>query len=357
MGNHSQKLKSKKMKNSLLTLFVFIQISAFAQPVFNFNNLIGDSDELSYKKAIIDGGLGILDGNQIWNFTGLDNDTGEVVALRDLSQFPVLNAPADANKFLVKTYESSALPNNQSNFYKADTSGLYQLTMRTNELNYVAFSTPYKELIFPVVYNPDQILSNTSLTFTDIDPFSEGDSIRTHRNIDLYYSVPAYGTLSTPNYQNIQVLLVQRLEAVTDSVELYQNGVWTSFPSETYFIDYYDFISPSEGYYILRAKTIEGEKGTAYEIYHLVSRVIIGVDEVDNKRVSIYPNPANDFIHIQTDLPIKNVELLDLHGRKVKGWMSSQENILQVSDLNAGFYFLKYTVGVQSFTNKIIIQH
>ena len=345
------------MKNTLLTLISFLNLGLSAQPVFNLENLIGDSHELTYKKATIEGGLGPMTGSQQWNFSGLESDSGITVTLRDLSQLPPLNAPAGANKLLVKLFESGASPEDQFNFFKADASGLEQLTIRADGLKFSAFSTPIRELNFPVVYDPDQVLYSTSVTFTEPAPFTEGDSIRTHRSIQLIYSVPSYGTVNTPAYSNIEVLVIQRLETVTDSIEYFTEGNWTSLPSETYFNEYYDFLASSLGYYVLRAKLIDDFKNTGYEIYHLVGTQIVNTQNVKSNNLNFYPNPASDFIQIQSDAPFDCIELYDLQGRIIKTQISNQDNVIQISDVNSGFYVLKCTRNGTSFSKKIIIQH
>jgi len=80
------------------------------------------------------------------------------------------------------------------------------------------------------------------------------------------------------------------------------------------------------------------------------------IPEVINESLVIFPNPAQDFIQIQSEVPLDIIELFDLQGRKLKSCVPNQENVIQVSDLNPGVYLMKCTQGKNIFSRKIIIQ-
>lgn len=73
---------------------------------------------------------------------------------------------------------------------------------------------------------------------------------------------------------------------------------------------------------------------------------------IDGKRsISVYPNPATDVIHIYGNFD--NAQLINLKGQKVT---VAKDSEIQVSDLNAGIYFLNINTGNTVETHKIIIK-
>ncbi|MBO4488253.1 MAG: M6 family metalloprotease domain-containing protein [Bacteroidales bacterium] len=84
----------------------------------------------------------------------------------------------------------------------------------------------------------------------------------------------------------------------------------------------------------------------------------VGLPELEQS-ISVYPNPANQSITINTDLVSeKTVQVLDLSGRVVAEQKTADPQInLNISRLSAGCYFIKVTDPDQhSFTTKFIKQ-
>jgi hypothetical protein len=81
----------------------------------------------------------------------------------------------------------------------------------------------------------------------------------------------------------------------------------------------------------------------------------IGVDEVNFKSASIYPNPVNNILNINNAKGL-TISLTDVLGRVVlsKNNISSAEQ-LNVSEFKSGTYFLKLSDGFKTRTKKIII--
>ena len=72
--------------------------------------------------------------------------------------------------------------------------------------------------------------------------------------------------------------------------------------------------------------------------------------------LSIYPNPVNNgLVTIKSPLAgVKNIELFDAIGRNVLKTELTAE-ALDVSEIGAGLYLLKVTIGDRSATHKLII--
>lgn len=71
--------------------------------------------------------------------------------------------------------------------------------------------------------------------------------------------------------------------------------------------------------------------------------------------LSIYPNPAENFINIKTQKTISNVLIFDVTGKLVSKKNTVNNNSLNISNLNAGIYFLKiYDTNNYKTTRKLI---
>ena len=77
-----------------------------------------------------------------------------------------------------------------------------------------------------------------------------------------------------------------------------------------------------------------------------------GVDENGEAMISVYPNPAHDYIRVETRsiASLQTVDLYNISGQKV---LSSTENEINVSDLEPGMYFIRVN---NTFTERVIIR-
>lgn len=76
-----------------------------------------------------------------------------------------------------------------------------------------------------------------------------------------------------------------------------------------------------------------------------------GVEDLDNSMVQVFPNPANNFISIQTDGKIDSVSIFDMSGRVL--FNGGSINIIDLSDINTGIYMLKVETQGKVLTKKI----
>ncbi|MBK7309865.1 MAG: T9SS type A sorting domain-containing protein [Sphingobacteriaceae bacterium] len=94
--------------------------------------------------------------------------------------------------------------------------------------------------------------------------------------------------------------------------------------------------------------------GDVYYAY-LNSTSIIGIQEnISKNDLSVFPNPASSFIHINSETLITNIQLVNVLGDVVlKEFNTDGIKTIDVSSLKAGVYFLKCD---ERFIEKIIIQ-
>lgn len=79
---------------------------------------------------------------------------------------------------------------------------------------------------------------------------------------------------------------------------------------------------------------------------------VLSQTDFEKADLNMYPNPTSGIIHIQTDLTIKKIRVLDINGRKImEQSMTSQ---LDLSHLKTGVYFILLESNSSYVTQKII---
>ena len=81
----------------------------------------------------------------------------------------------------------------------------------------------------------------------------------------------------------------------------------------------------------------------------------LSIDEVilEDSSISIYPNPASEFINVKTSAQINRIELFDITGKKVLA--TTQKENIKINHLPIGVYLLKVYSARGSFTKKVVI--
>src|SRR5690606_23848881 len=79
--------------------------------------------------------------------------------------------------------------------------------------------------------------------------------------------------------------------------------------------------------------------------------IILGVPDMDLKGITVYPNPTNDILYINSQEPVASVNIYSVTGRLIKQSLSSNIN---VADLPAGLYFAKIFAHNRTITQKFI---
>jgi hypothetical protein len=81
----------------------------------------------------------------------------------------------------------------------------------------------------------------------------------------------------------------------------------------------------------------------------------LSTDDNSIKKLSVYPNPANNYVKISTENIISKVQLFNIIGKKVLETKSLKNNSLNISSLKNGVYFLKiYDANNKTATKKLI---
>jgi len=134
--------------------------------------------------------------------------------------------------------------------------------------------------------------------------------------------------------------------------QTYTNDVGWSYLLNGEWSDVYDDVMPSSftvnngGTLIFNVSPyFVGSTGT-YLLDISISRTInTGVETLDNKvLISIYPNPASDFVNIKTSNLIKKVEIIDITGKLISTTLGTENNLkISTSNLKNGIYFFVIT--------------
>jgi PKD repeat protein len=86
--------------------------------------------------------------------------------------------------------------------------------------------------------------------------------------------------------------------------------------------------------------------------------VTTSLADMNDVPVFLYPNPASDFIQLQTNATASSIYISDLAGRKIKQFSSaSNKEIIDVSDFTSGIYVITIiTENQKQLHQKIVIQ-
>lgn len=84
---------------------------------------------------------------------------------------------------------------------------------------------------------------------------------------------------------------------------------------------------------------------------------LLNISEVEKKTLVIYPNPANDIIHIKMslDFEIEKTELFDINGKLIIQY-TGQEHSLDISNIANGQYFLKFITNNGIMIKKLVVK-
>ncbi|TXD47227.1 T9SS type A sorting domain-containing protein [Polaribacter sp. IC073] len=109
---------------------------------------------------------------------------------------------------------------------------------------------------------------------------------------------------------------------------------------------------------LLLGSATGGTQGTAFvDNIYLYTAATAGVDNNTLASVSLYPNPSTNFLNISSDKRIEKASIYNILGKLVQTIsVDDTSKIINVSNLSAGIYLIKYTVEDAVGTAKFIKQ-
>jgi len=81
----------------------------------------------------------------------------------------------------------------------------------------------------------------------------------------------------------------------------------------------------------------------------------VGINEYNSSNYNIYPNPTSNQLTIDTELEISEITIIDITGKTIKT-ITTDFNIVDVSNLTNGIYFIKIINKEGSITKKFVKQ-
>lgn len=114
-------------------------------------------------------------------------------------------------------------------------------------------------------------------------------------------------------------------------------------------------LSREEGLANLVIRAISDSQYVDFEIDVTINFVPDGVDENEMEMISVYPNPAQDFIRVETQLiaSVQRVEIYNVTGQMM---LSTTDTEINVSELPEGVYFVAVLAENQKFVERIVIK-
>jgi hypothetical protein len=104
------------------------------------------------------------------------------------------------------------------------------------------------------------------------------------------------------------------------------------------------YFGEREGEGAMRSQSWDGDPLTP-DNYLITSSVFlgtVGIDQLQKTLISVFPNPANSIISIQSNAPIHQIELVNMLGAIVLNEKTDASNLkVDVSQQNSGMYFLR----------------
>lgn len=183
---------------------------------------------------------------------------------------------------------------------------------------------------------------------------------------DFYGDVPITNDIqtSTPMYWEIEsVNLPSNWEfSICDQDICYPEGtenVEWNLPANGGYINihFYPNGQEGEGVVTLKVNDLPDANQTEYMTFR-GSAISSGITESSLEKVSLYPNPASDFINITGGSANTSFEMLDILGKQIKtGKLDANGNLkINTNSVLNGVYFISFTEDGQNVTRKVVVK-
>lgn len=165
-------------------------------------------------------------------------------------------------------------------------------------------------------------------------------------NVDVYAT--KYDSLSDSTY-----LVGVGSASITENT----TGEFQTISSDIYYLD--ENVVPDT--FIIFASYFEGAVGSLFIVDDVqLSYTVTGVKYDKNQKINIYPNPAKNFIALNSETlngELMKVEICSIDGKLMKvveNYLPNQS--IGISDLNAGMYILKLSTDKEVISKKIMVE-
>ena len=326
-----------------------ISLSSFGQITINDADMpaSGDTFNISIINNIQGVDLSLTGQNYNWDFSQLNENSQTVdtfFSMLATQYIPVtynvsFNNPLDpdhrANAATRSFNSHNPMPQIQITenyfFYKSSGDG-YFVVGQGAKINTIPtpmkYDVPETVFKFPLTYgNVDSTVSKYNLNIPGVGYY--GETIKHVNKVD------GYGSLKTP-YGTFNVMRVKSVINTTDTIFLDTLGFGTHInkPQETR----YSWLGDDQGEPLLQITKTNNNISARFKD----NLSLAGNDNVfvNNKFLSLFPNPAKDVLKINSDEVIGKVEILNILGQMVLLPENSFSTI-NISSLKKGIYMIR----------------
>ena len=169
-------------------------------------------------------------------------------------------------------------------------------------------------------------------------------------------------TGNDPDFFKMTVKKFEEGALSTNSIDFYLADYRFEDNSQDYIVDEWTWLDLSslgnaDSLEITMSSSDNNDFGIKTPTYVCVDNIttanaLTAIGDVDVPKVSIYPNPFENHIQIDTDAVIENVELVDVMGRTQA--INLVGNVLYLDDVQSGVYFLRMEINGQLMVTKVI---
>lgn len=361
------------MKKFFLSiLFIALSVNIlYSQITIDKNDMPNINDTIRLSTTYSVNGIDYtLTGNDfLWDFSTLEPLTQKVDSFVDVSSTPVSYQYFFNNGIIYPQYKSDLalkspdidtisefqLTDNYI-FFKKDDSYFSEVGM-AGSLNGIPIPIQYTQVDvyyhFPLTYNDTDI--GTSSYSIDVPNMGYYENIKTH--ID---TVDGWGTLITP-YGSFQTIRIKSDIHIHDSI--YIDSIGMGIPSDTYKTEY-KWLGKNYGEPLLKI-TKTGILPPTVTFIDSIYTVGINDDFENLLSINIYPNPCSENLNIKYNLNKSTdveISVFSVLGKKIFSTSESYKNkgvnkeIINISKLKPGNYFLRLKMMGRAYTKKIIIK-
>lgn len=328
------------MKKSILLLSVILFVGIGFSQTINSSNIVNIGDTVFNAVDVSPSvNIGSTGSGNNWNFSSLLPNQVDTIVFSNPSTIACA-----ATSFIGASYKFAQDTN--FGFLKKSSTSM-QLLGLSNGTICVASQNPETVIEFPSSYG--STFNDIAVTQTVVSGAAAGypavDSIRVNSTTTIISNFDASGTVTTP--MGIFSCIRQNLERRTTSLIYAKiSGFWNPSPlltqNDTAYSHQY-WSDAANAKYPLVSYDIDGSGNLTGQIVWMMryaANPFASIDEKQALSVTIYPNPANDFITIETDETIENITILDVSGKIVFSQRKNQNTRIDIQNLPSGVYFL-----------------
>ncbi|MBL4668625.1 MAG: T9SS type A sorting domain-containing protein [Flavobacteriales bacterium] len=191
----------------------------------------------------------------------------------------------------------------------------------------VFYATLYQKSPIGSSYIPAAISLTDALSLQTVASYTVLDSLLLWRiGVNLPVANFNYSGGSTINFTSTSTNVINYFWNFGDGNTSTQQN-----PSNTY---------TSSNTYPVKLITFSSDNCFSDTIVQNVNVIISGIDAINTqKEISIYPNPATDFIQLKTNLKYTSILIMDVTGETII--RSNYKTSIDISNLTKGIYFVK----------------